>query len=283
MKDELYISDLDGTLLDGKARLSSFSRNELNKMINQGLSFTVASARSLASMQRLLFGLDIKLPVIEFNGAFISDFSTGEHLQINSIDSGVIDEIILDLAGFGQVPLISGFDGKKDRLFFLEIRNEGEEWYINDRKEVKDPRLARAKNLEEALGTEVVCLTIIDKEEKLIDLTGELENKYSNDVEIHLFENPYSPGWHWLTIHDKKASKDQGIISLTKITGHSLEKLTVFGDNLNDLKMFALAPRAVAVENARDQIKEAANSFTGSNEEDGVVRYILENWTGNRR
>jgi len=53
--------------------------------------------------------------------------------------------------------------------------------------------------------------------------------------------------------------------------------------NLNDLKMFALAPRAVAVENARDQIKEAANSFTGSNEEDGVVRYILENWTGNRR
>jgi len=283
VNSELFISDLDGTLLDDRGNLSSYSREKLNFLMEQGLDFTVASARSLFSIQKLLKGVNIRLPVIEFNGAFISDFSTGEHLQINSIPQEILEEILLDLATYRQVPLISCFDGKRDRLFYLEISNEGKQWYIEDRKEKKDPRLAWAETLEEAISAEVVCLTIIDRQERLLELNGLLEAKYSDRVEIHLIENQYSPGWFWLTVHDRKASKDQGILTLTQITGHSPDQLTVFGDNLNDLKMFSFAQRAVAVENGQPRVKKAATHLTGSNGEDGVVKFILKNWAGKER
>ncbi len=283
MVSELYISDLDGTLLNEKGSLSSFSREKLNFLMEQGLNFSIASARSIFSIQKLLQGVNLKLPVIGFNGAFISDFTTGEHLQINSIPRELIDELILDLAAHGQVPLISGFDGKRDRLFYLEICNEGQNWYLQDRREHNDPRLGRAESLEEAISIDVVSFTLIDRQEKLLDLSSLLEKEYSEQLEAHLFENPYSPGWFWLTVHDRKASKDQGILALNQIMGCSPKKLTVFGDQVNDLKMFALAHRAVAVKNALPQVKKVATHLTGSNEEDGVVKFILQNWAGKER
>ena len=50
-----------------------------------------------------------------------------------------------------------------------------------------------------------------------------------------------------------------------------------FGDNLNDLPMFAVADEAYAVENAKDEVKAAATGVIGSNVQMGVVRYLTEN------
>ncbi len=49
----LYVSDLDGTLLGNDTSLSQYSKDTLNAMLDQGLLFTVASARIIASMVRL--------------------------------------------------------------------------------------------------------------------------------------------------------------------------------------------------------------------------------------
>ena len=76
-REALYISDLDGTLLQGDATLSPYSRQLLNSLLQEGLPFTVASARSIVSMQPILKDVALSLPVIEFNGAFISDLATG--------------------------------------------------------------------------------------------------------------------------------------------------------------------------------------------------------------
>jgi hypothetical protein len=51
--------------------------------------------------------------------------------------------------------------------------------------------------------------------------------------------------------------------------------LTVFGDQMNDLTMFGAAAHAIAVANAREELKRHATEVIGSNEEDSVVRYIL--------
>jgi len=38
--------------------------------------------------------------------------------------------------------------------------------------------------------------------------------KYGHEVEIHFMENPYAKGWFWLTVHDRKATKDKAILEL---------------------------------------------------------------------
>jgi hydroxymethylpyrimidine pyrophosphatase-like HAD family hydrolase len=55
----LYVSDLDGTLLQSDASLSSVSENALREMLADGLLFTVASARSVVAIQQMLRGLPL--------------------------------------------------------------------------------------------------------------------------------------------------------------------------------------------------------------------------------
>ena len=63
----LYVSDLDGTLLDSDGQLPEDSIQRLNRLIDKGLNFTIATARNYDSAYPLLQGLNLKLPVILFN------------------------------------------------------------------------------------------------------------------------------------------------------------------------------------------------------------------------
>ena len=69
-------------------------------------------------------------------------------------------------------------------------------------------------------------------------------------------------------------SKASAVTDLKKLTG--ADRLTVFGDNLNDLPMMAVADVAVAVGNAFPEVKAAADIVIGSNRDDAVALYISE-------
>ena len=89
----LYVSDLDGTLLRNDTSLSQYSRETLNALLDQGLLFTVASARSIASMRHVLADLPLRLPVIEFNGAFVSDLASGQHYLVRALHRDILPEL----------------------------------------------------------------------------------------------------------------------------------------------------------------------------------------------
>ncbi len=269
----IYISDLDGTLLKNDATLSDYSRGELAKLLENNVAFTIASARSVVRMQEILGDLPLRLPVIEFNGAYISDFKTGTHETINAIDASITPELLSGITRHGHAPLVSGFDGKDDCLWYQEVMNEGVAWVVG---EVGDKRLRKTGYLRSVLDADIVCFTVIDRWEKLSPLVSELEDKYSNRLGIRFGENRYSAGWYWLTLHDKKATKDQAIRLLLDQLGLTRHNLTVFGDDTNDISMFKMASRAIAVTNADDQLKQWATDTIGTNEEDSVVKYIID-------
>ncbi|SHK17117.1 HAD family hydrolase [Paramaledivibacter caminithermalis] len=280
--EKIYISDLDWTLLRNDATLSNYSRTNLNKLINDGINFTVASARSIYSIQRILKGLTLRLPVIESNGAYISDFKTGEHLIINHIDAELCFDLLFLMAKYNCIPYVSAFDGEKNNLYYTETNNYGMQWYLNDRIKIKDNRLSRINDFREVLNEYVVCFTVINELKRLMELEEELKNKYFNMLEIHIMENKYSPGWYWLSIQDKNATKARAIKTLMKEVGLEKYEINVFGDEINDIKMFAMADKAVAVKNAKDELKKYAQEIIGENQEDSVVKYILNDVYGEK-
>jgi hypothetical protein len=82
-------------------------------------------------------------------------------------------------------------------------------------------------------------------------------------------------GCHFLTILHKDADKAHGIRSVSEAVGFDLNKLTVFGDNYNDIGMFELAKNAVAVANAQEGVKRKADIVLAhTNDEDAVARYL---------
>ncbi|HEX6972345.1 MAG TPA: HAD family hydrolase, partial [Limnochordia bacterium] len=103
-----------------------------------------------------------------------------------------------------------------------------------------------------------------------------------DQVVTHYFENQYSPGWYWLTVHHWRATKDQAIRVLMQKYGLTRSELVVFGDHTNDIKMFQMADRAIAVANATEALKRHATQVIGSNEEDSVVKYLRDHWKARR-
>ncbi len=269
----LYVSDLDMTLLNADAQLSRFAIDNLNYFIDQGILFTVASARSVKSIQPIFAEVDLPLPVIEFNGAFISDLKTGNHLEVNAIDPATVSAIHDVLEERQQNAFLSTFDGIADRLYLSRIDNAGERWYAEDRLRQKDPRFVETDGLTRHFNEQVVCITLIDRKQKLEPLARQI-SRLSDQVEIHLQDHAYSPGWYWLTIHSHRATKDQAIESLLQITGLEERKITAFGDQINDIKMLRAAHVGVAVDNACEDLKQVASLTIGHHGEDSVIQYI---------
>lgn len=275
MVNRIYFSDLDGTLLRNDAKLSDYSKTKIQELVRNGVHFSIASARSVVAIQKMFDGVKLNLPVVEFNGAFISDLGTGHHEVINEIDKDITPEILSLSIKQGYIPFISSFNGKEDCLYYESILNEGMDWYLKDRKKNQDKRLRQISRLPDTLKDNIVCFTIIGREEPLKEVQLRINESFNDLIELHLMENQYSPGWYWLTAHDYRATKDQGIKTVLDRLGFSPNELTVFGDNANDIKMFKLAGKAIAVNNATQELKSYASEVIGSNEEDSVVKYII--------
>ena len=276
IKNALYVSDLDGTLLTNRAVLSDFSKQTLQQLLQDGLVFTVASARSVVPMQVILEGLKLPLPIVEFNGAFITDLATGYHEIINHIEPSIIEDLYPLIQRFNCVPIVSTFNGSEDCLYYKDIINAGMNWYVENRRSSQDRRLRAIANLTDSFRDRVVCLTMINQAAVLTELDLAIKATYGSRVETQFYENRYAPGWHWLTVHDRRATKAQAIQLLREYYGFGNSELVVFGDHNNDITMFQIAERAIAVENATTELKGYATHLIDSNEEDSVVKYIYQ-------
>jgi HAD superfamily hydrolase (TIGR01484 family) len=104
-KQDIFVSDMDGTLLQTAGRLSDYSRRELKELLTAGVRFTVASARAWAEMTPILGDLPLTLPVIAVNGAYLTEFATGRHLVINHLDKAFAATICEHILNEGCCPL----------------------------------------------------------------------------------------------------------------------------------------------------------------------------------
>ena len=98
-KNFLYISDLDGTLLKPEGHFPKKAADRLNRLIDKGLKFSIATARNHAAAYPPLQNLNLKLPVILFNGFYLTEFHSGRNILLSkSIPRHVVEDL-LNLAG----------------------------------------------------------------------------------------------------------------------------------------------------------------------------------------
>jgi 5-amino-6-(5-phospho-D-ribitylamino)uracil phosphatase len=275
---KLFVSDLDGTLLLPTGRISDVSLAIIGRLLADGLPFTVASARSVVSMREVLRGLPIRLPIIEFNGAYITELATGRHLHCESIATDAA-AAVLDLGDrVGLAPVVATFNGQADRVYALPPQNDGVAGYVTSRLAAGDPRIRQVDDLRPALREQVVCLTFMDRREALEPLAAELRAAFDGEIRSVLFPEEYFPPWHWLAVYGGRATKAHAIEVLARDLGVSLDEVTVFGDQVNDIPMFEECGQAIAVANAVPELQQHADASIGPNTDDSVARYLAAHW-----
>lgn len=276
-QQDLYITDIDGTLLSSEGELTEFAAQTLNHLLKQGLKFTVASARSINSMREKLKGLEITLPVIGGNGTFLANLSTGKYVTIFDLQPRELKaDIYQMLVSFGNEPFISSYDGVENKLYHPDPdeMNHGMLWHFHDRQ--NDKRLRPIENIQVALDETVLNFTVIERPERVRQIQQMVNERYHGEVVAHVVENVYDKGWYWITLHHKLASKQNAVATLIRLMGLKTPKVTAFGDNYNDLSLYLAADRKIAVKNAVPVLREKADMVIESNDDDGVVKFIKE-------
>nr|MBR4281640.1 HAD family hydrolase [Clostridia bacterium] len=265
----LYLSDLDGTLLRSDQRTSVYTNETINRLVEEGMIFSYATARSFNTARKVAEGLNAKIPLIVYNGAFIINNVTHELIQTNLFSEAEAAEILQELLAAGTNPIVYCLDDKERFVYNRSSSNDDTREYVDSR--AGDSRDTPVHNNDDLSRTGTFYFTCIDDEEKLAPLNERYRDRFTC-----MFAKDIYSGAQWLEIMPKAATKAHAARQLAKLLG--CDRIVAFGDAVNDIPLFDAATECYAVSNAADALKERATAVIGCNDEDGVARWLEKNW-----
>ncbi len=266
----LYVSDLDGTLLNSRAQVSQYSLKIINALIEKGTTFTYATARSLLSAARVTTGLEATCPVIVYNGAFIMDPCTKEIIHDNFFNENDKSYIINLISENKISPLVYAFiEGIERVSWLLGMENDGMKRYLVSRQ--GDRRLNPIYDINDLYKGNIFYFTCIGHKEELLPLYNSLQDNPALISFLH--RDPYL-GDYWCEAMHKDSTKANAVLKVKEML--NCQKIVSFGDALNDMPLFEVADESYAVENAINELKNIATDIIPGNNEDGVARFLVQ-------
>ena len=134
MEKCLYVSDLDGTLLRSDETISEYTCNVINKLTENGGLFSYATARSYVTAKKVTKGLDAKIPLIVYNGAFVID-NVSEEILISNYFHNEIKEVLTELFTNDIYPIVYSYIDTVEYFSFLTDKcNDGMWAFLNTRR-----------------------------------------------------------------------------------------------------------------------------------------------------
>ena len=263
----LVAVDMDGTLLHNDKSISDYTINVLRKIVEKGILLVPASGRPLNGMKAAVLNnvKGIKYAICS-NGAMLMDVQKEKSISETGIP---IEKALEALTYLEQFPVAVYVN--TDRGTF---RAEG--WEKTGLSE-KYPYIrfseGNVKNLREFLRTSRVNVMKMGAYILTDNLAQKLLEKGSPIPGIAFLRS----GDGIIELNSTNASKGNALCILCEKLGIQLENVLAIGDNENDISMLQAAGISAAMENAEDDVKQAAKFVAGNNEEDGAAHF-LEEW-----
>ncbi len=263
----LYVTDLDGTLLRHDETLSEFTITTINQLIDKGMVFCYATARSAHTACKVTQGLSMHMPMIVYNGVFIRDGKT--NLLSNCFDVGIKD-VLHDLLKHDIYPIVYAMVEDQERFsYVLEKCSQEARDFIASRKE--DKRNRSVNDIQNLYDGTIFYISCLGTEEHL----APFYEKYKNQYHCIFSKDTYTHA-QWLELLPLNVSKASAVMQLKSLL--ACDKVVAFGDGKNDIAMFEVADESYAVANAVDELKDKATGIIESNEADGVAKWLLANY-----
>lgn len=261
--------DVDGTLLDSNKQLSPFTKDTIQRCIARGITVCICTGRPLQTIDRFTELLGVKecpaiqeMPFILYNGAMVA---VGEKHDIifEQPLSETTGKTILNLGQKLGSTLIAW---SQNKLYVNELNERIENYSTITPVEpivITDP---------DALAKQGITKMIWYDEAKRMPALIDALNAYPVRQEINYFtSNPL-----FLELVDKRCSKGLAIEHLIHYLGIPREETIAIGDGYNDIPMLEYAGLGIAMGNASDAVKAAADAVTDTNDNDGVAKALIQ-------
>jgi len=267
----LYISDLDGTLLDGSAELSEYTTNALNAMIANGLHFSIATARTFATSGQILADLKLSIPIVLMNGVLIYDIKRQRYIKANKLPAETVEAIIAVLRSLNAAGLMYELRDSEMMTYYESLEQKPIRDFVEERM-TRYNKTFRQTAFSDVSPEHIIYFTLLDTYDKIKPIHDTLAAQLG--LNLTMYKDIYSPDLWYLEMFSDEASKKNGVDYLRQTCGY--ERIICFGDNLNDLPMFAACDIRVAVENAKPEVKAIADHICDTNNNDGVAKWLEE-------
>ena len=268
----LYVSDLDGTLLNNEAKLTHRTINILNSLMDKGILFTIATARSIASVKYIINDLKLTLPIILMNGVCIYDPIKKEYINIEAFNK----EDIRLLISIIEENSLKGFmyTIKEGELstYYEDLSNMALIDFYEERVKRYNKPFIAVNKFSLLMDEPLIYFVLMDYKEKLEPIYRIIQT-FPNINSVFYRDN-YAKDMWYLEIFSRKASKYHGVQFLRSYL--SVENIIGFGDNQNDIALLKACDKFYAVENAIKELKLKADGIIGRNTEDSIALWIKE-------
>lgn len=224
-RDILFISGMDDALLSEGQKLSAYSLVELNRMLADGVNFTVSTMRTPASLIEPLRGVKLKLPVIAMDGAVMYDLNKNEYLLAYVISGDTAESLREFLDSFGINYFMNLILDNMLVIQYMFLQNDVEK-EIYENLHTSLYRNYTTMNLQPE--AECVYFMIVQPRETIQAIYEEMTKKPEfQKLRIHVYDSDDYKGYAYIKIYNENATRENMIAHLKKETG--LKKTVTFG------------------------------------------------------
>lgn len=266
----LIAFDMDGTALNGQKRITPSTKRALELAAQKGVEVVPATGRPFLGLSEEISRLKGVRYVITTNGAGIYELATGNCIYEDSMK---LEEFL---------PMMERFEAL-DVMADAFVQGQA---YMNTDKKKWISSMPVSEKLKNYIRTTRICVPSqsaflrekgVDVEKLTVNFASRPDGSRRDYEKACAVANDFpqflsvSGGAHNIEITKKNVSKASGLRWLGAKLGIAMEEMLVFGDSGNDLAMIREAGTGVAMANAEEEVRKAADFVTKSNEEDGLV------------
>ncbi|MCI9373666.1 MAG: Cof-type HAD-IIB family hydrolase [Lachnospiraceae bacterium] len=263
--------DMDRTTLNREGRLSENNRKALERVIASGVHIIIASGRAFETLPRDM----VELPGVEYaitlNGAAMYHVPTGKCLKRSRLSAKAAEAIIKATEGqpvsyeaFIDGTAYAGNDFLENPEAF-GLTPQAAAYVRTTRHGVDDIVRFLHENKHRLDGMDMIV-----HDAALQKKVWELAAEATDEVYIT------SSASNLVEIADWNAGKKAGLVFFTELLGLRREETAAFGDGDNDIEMIRYAGCGIAMGNASEACKKAADYITGHHDEDGLAEGLRD-------
>ncbi|MGX1432695.1 Cof subfamily protein (haloacid dehalogenase superfamily) [Cytobacillus horneckiae] len=250
---KIVFFDIDGTLLNKENVIPDMTKKAVKKLQDNGVYVAIATGRAPFMFEHIREELGID-SYVSFNGQYV--VFEGEVIYKNPLKTNELDKL-MNRSHQNEHPLVflNELTMKSSTDYHHYIQESMNS--LNFPHPEEDADFYKKEEIYQAL---VFCLE-------------EEEEEYKHEYQDFQFVrwHPYSTD-----VVPAGGSKAEGIKEMIKRLQLDLEDVYAFGDGLNDIEMLEASGTGVAMGNAFDVVKEAADIVTDHVNEDGIWKGLKQ-------
>lgn len=205
IRDVLYTAELDDMLSPITEQLTPFSRIEINRMLSEGLKFTLVTMRTPASLMSILSDVQLNLPVVVMNGAALYDFRENSYVMAYIISGDSCEKVRSIVRSSGMNVFTNALCDDSLVIYYDRLENEAEQAIFAS---LKRSPYRNYLNRPPHPDDRVIYLMIVDRSEKISALYEELEKSgLGSLLKLVTYPSQDYPGFSYIKIYNKNAGK----------------------------------------------------------------------------